>query len=515
MNNIAAIRTLIIYAVCIPLALILGYLITDPLDRTTDTIFGVVLLLLLVPLLFRWYHAWLLAVWNMAAVITFLPGLFPIWIPVGGLAFLIAMGHYALNRDRKFIQAGSVGSSLVFLSVVTLVTAKFRGGLGFHAFGDEAVGGKRYLWIWMAVIGYFALTSQAIPRQKRNFYAMLFLLGGMTSALSTIADMSRGALGFLYLFFPSASSQYSNVIGNPFAQESLERFGGFALAGGTLAYVLIARYGMEGILNVRKLWRPVLFFLALVSTLFGGYRSIIILTGLTIVMVFCFEGVWRTRLMPIIALGVILAGGLVVSFSNQLPLSCQRCLAFLPLKIDPVARLSAEGSSDWRLEMWRSLYPQIPQYLFLGKGLTFDANDMAMNMTLGNQVEGDVGGQAALAGDYHNGPLSLIIPFGIWGAIGFLWFLAASLKVLWANYKYGDPEVRTINVWVISYFVARTIFFFAVFGGFYSDLMIFTGLIGFSVSLNGGVAKPALAPQPARAFNRFRPLPLGKPLTTS
>src|SRR6185312_8823710 len=120
--------------------------------------------------------------------ITFLPGLFPLWIPVAGLAFLIALGHYALSRDRKFLVAGSVGSSLVFLSIVVLVTAKFRGGLGFHSFGDEAVGGKRYLWIWMAIIGYFALTSQAIPPQKRKFYSMLFLLGALTSAMSNIAD---------------------------------------------------------------------------------------------------------------------------------------------------------------------------------------------------------------------------------------------------------------------------------------------------------------------------------------
>ncbi len=513
MNNIAAVRTLIIYAVCLPLAIVLGYLISDPLDRTSDTVFGVVLMLLLLPLLFRWYHAWLIAVWNMAVVITFLPGYFLAWIPVAGVAFVIAIGHYALNRDRKFLEARSVSWSLVFIAIVVAVTAKFRGGLGFHAFGDDAIGGKRYLWIWMAVIGYFVLVSQPIPPEKRKFYTNLFVLGALTLAISNIVGYLGPAFRFLYIFFPTIT-QTAAFSSNPFALESMEAFGGVAVAGGALAFALVARYGVEGVLNLRKLWRPALLTLGVVSTFFGGYRSTVILVGMTLVLVFCFEGVWRTRLMPIFLLGVLLVGGVVVSFSDRLPLSCQRCLTFLPLKIDPAVRINAEGSSDWRLEIWQSLLPQVPRYLLLGKGLTFDANDMAMNMTMGSGVGGEVGGQTTLAADYHNGPLSLIIPFGIWGAAGFLWFLIASLKVLWANYKYGDPDIRNTNTWVLSYFIAKMVIFLVVVGGFYSDLMVFVGLIGFSVSLNGGVAKPALATQPVKVFQRFRPFQLARPATS-
>jgi hypothetical protein len=29
------------------------------------------------------------------------------------------------------------------------------------------------------------------------------------------------------------------------------------------------------------------------------------------------------------------------------------------------------------------------------------------------------------AGDYHNGPLSILIPFGLFGMIAFLWLLGA------------------------------------------------------------------------------------------
>jgi hypothetical protein len=221
----------------------------------------------------------------------------------------------------------------------------------------------------------------------------------------------------------------------------------------------------------------------------------------------------RSRLMPMVVAGMLLIGGVVVSYSDHLPLPVQRCLTLLPVKLDPIARMSAEASTVWRIEIWEYMLPQIPKYLFLGKGLVFDANDLAMYDTLGDQeATGEVGGSFTLAGDYHSGPLSLIIPFGIWGVIAFLWFLGASIKVLWRNYKYGDPEIKTINTFMLSFFIAKTFIFFVIFGGFNNELIIFVGTVGLSICLNGGVAQPVLAAvRPQVVFNRFRPLPVASP----
>jgi len=511
-TNTALVRSMVVYAICLPLALILGYLIANPLDRTTDITLLIVMFLLLLPLLLRWYHAWLITIWNMSITFLYLPGLLPGWMPMACLGFAVAVGHYILNRERKFLVAPSVTWSLVFLGLVVAITAKFRGGLGFNALGNDAVGGKRYLWIWVAIVGYFALISQRIPPNKRMFYTALFLLGAATQAISFFSGYLGPVVYVLNIFFPGGNSA-AQMQGAPMALENIERFGGLAASCVAVGYALVARYGLEGALDFRRTWRPLLFLGVLTASLFGGYRSLVILVGLTLVLVFCFEGLLRTRLMPVAVLGLILAGGLAVTFSDRLPLPVQRCLAVLPLKLDPEARMSAEASSDWRIEIWKSLLPQIPQYLFLGKGLTFDANDMAMYTALGNnQVGGDVGGQLALAGDYHNGPLSVIIPFGIWGCIAFLWFLAASIQVLWANYKYGDPELKKANTFLLSYFIAKTIVFLFIFGGFSNELAAFVGLIGFSISLNNGVAKRVIAVHPQPAPVRFRPPLLARPV---
>jgi hypothetical protein len=515
-NDSAAIRSVVVYAICLPLAIILGYLIAtgvDPrMDKQSVMFLGIVLFVLVLPLFFRFYHVWLIAIWNMSITCQFLPGVLPGWMPMALLGFTIAIGHYILNRQRRFLPAPWVSRSLIFIALVVYVTAKLRGGIGMRALGDEAIGGKRYFFIWTAVIGYFALTSQTIPARKRNLYALLFLLGGLTSVIGEIADKLGPAFSFVYVFFPMGDSAITHdyLMGD----ESVVRYGGLADASKAVAFALVLRYGLEGILNLKKLWRPFVFFAALFLITFGGFRATFILIGATLGLVFYFEGLLRSRLMPIVLLGCLLTGGLVVAFSDQLPRPFQRCLAFLPLKLDPVARQSAEASSDWRLEIWRSVIPQIPQYLLLGKGLTMDANELASYQTLGNsQVGGLEGGGFTLAGDYHNGPLSVIIPFGIAGCIAVLWFFGASLKALWANYKYGDPDARHINTFLLSFFIAKILLFFFVFGGFYGDFPMFVGVIGFSVSLNGGVAKPVPVHRPRIALSRFRILPTQAPAT--
>jgi O-antigen ligase len=178
---------------------------------------------------------------------------------------------------------------------------------------------------------------------------------------------------------------------------------------------------------------------------------------------------------------------LLLPFANKLPLSFQRTLSILPVEVDPVARASAESSTTWRLNMWKLVLPQIPRYLLLGKGYGLKTHELEI---LGSQTTGSQESSmemAMIAGDFHNGPLSVIIPFGIFGAIGFLWFLYASYKVLWQNYRYGDPKISSLNRFLLAFFVARVVFFFAVFGSLYSDMFVFCGIIGLSVALNGGV----------------------------
>ena len=65
MSNASALfRSLLVYGLCLPLAVFLGYLLANPLDPETVTVVAVIFFVLAIPLLLRWHHAWLIATWN-------------------------------------------------------------------------------------------------------------------------------------------------------------------------------------------------------------------------------------------------------------------------------------------------------------------------------------------------------------------------------------------------------------------------------------------------------------------
>jgi hypothetical protein len=278
---------------------------------------------------------------------------------------------------------------------------------------------------------------------------------------------------------------------------------------------MLARYGISGIFS-GTVWRAPLFIFAACLGLLGGHRGYVLTIGLIFTFQFFLEGLHRTRMTGVfLAIGV-LAAVVMVAFSSKLPFTLQRSLSFLPLDFDREALDSGESTIDWRIQMWTGLLPQIPKHLLLGKGYTLTAEDfdMTAGFTAFNAREFDSSQSGvALAGDYHNGWLSVIIPFGIWGVIGMCWFLFVGGRVLYRNYRYGDPEIRNLNTLLLALFLHATVNF--TFANFHTDLINFTGLLGLSVALNGGVARRVLKPVPEASANRFPAMPLHPRPTTA
>ncbi len=160
--------------------------------------------------------------------------------------------------------------------------------------------------------------------------------------------------------------------------------------------------------------------------------------------------------------------------------------------------MDADGSAKWRYDMWHDLWPKVPSYLLLGKGYSLTAEDYEFmgggQFANGQSLDKSATG-LAVSGDYHNGPLSTLIPFGIWGAISILWLLAAGLFVTYRNFKYSDPELQTVNTYFLVMSIWHIFCFFFIFGAYSDDIFFIGRTIGFSVALNWGVrvVKPKVA----------------------
>jgi len=505
-NAFSLFRTLIIYSICLPLAIIVGYfLATTPTDFTSFVTIVILLCLMTIPLFLRWHYPWMILTWNMSAILFFFPGKpFIGWFVIL-ISLFISVLQYILNRQLKFISAPIIVKPLLFILLVVVLTARLTGGIGLNVLGGgENVGGKRYLCLILAVMGFFALTAVKIPPQRRKLYIFLFFGGALSMAVANLAYVVTPSLSFIFLVFPTDQGGADAVTNNAFAaQYSIVRLAGLSTSSVSIIFLLLAIYGFRGLLDMRKSWRLPTLILLIGATLYGGFRSQIIMVGLILTILFFMEGLARTRLLPAFVLLFVLGIAIALPSLKHMPLVVQRSLAFLPDSlIDPEAADNANASTDWRLQMWAEVLPEVPQYLILGKGLGINSHelDMQRDNLGGSQYSG-----AMLAGDYHNGPLSLIIPFGLFGVAGFIWFLVAGTKVLYRNYKFGDPDLLLINRFFLAQFIMKMIVFFFIFGSFYGDLLAFTGVLGFSIALNHGVAKPAAAEPVARpVFGKFK-----------
>ncbi len=478
-------RVFAAYLFAIPLALFLGILAASP-NELTFTLIGMLLFFLALPLFIRWHHAMLIFFWNSAFAAIFLPGQPYMWLPFAGLSFGLSVLTYVMER-KPFLSAPQMTRPLLFMAAVVLGTAFYRGGIGLQALGGAAHGGRYYIWILGAIVGYFALTAGQISILKSRRMASLFFLSGTSYVLSNLIFTLGPAFYIFYYIVPSgfAGMQASSSYG----RSSIDRLQGLAPACVAVLCFLLVRYGIRGMFAWTKPWRFFFLIITVAVSFLGGFRSMVALILLILGFQFYFEGLLRTRLLPIMAGLAACSFVSLLFFANKMPLSVQRAVSFLPVNVDSAVRADAMGSSEWRFQMWAIVLKEVPKYLVIGKGYGIDPTEMeltqdAIRRGIINSYE-----ESMLAGDYHNGPLSVVIPFGIMGAGAFLWVLWAGFRVLYSNYRYGDERLRRINIVLLSYYLAYVVSFFFVFGAFNSQLFIFVGAVGLSVSLNGGVRR--------------------------
>jgi hypothetical protein len=482
----------LIYALCLPLAVLLGYILAEPLEPGNAMVVIMVLTCLCLPFFIRWYHGILVASWNLAVNPFFFPGRPYLWMVVATVGIVVALVNRSTNAQKRFLPSGGVSWSLALFGMIVLATALATGGFGVRTLGSESYGGRAYFYIWAAIVGFFVLISERIPTERAGVYAGLFFLSGLSGVASHLAFLAGPKADFLLEVFPPEFSLAQAGAQDPGSLGVAQAIG---LVGTSLALFCwaLARYGIRGICEWTKPWRLLLVVGAFVGGLMSGYRSFVVLFGLVFLAMFFLEGLYRTKWLFGLGGAAALATAAMLFLVPKLPLQAQRALSFLPLDVQPAALQSAIGSSQWRIEMWESLLPEVPKYLFKGKGYRLDPTELYMASESAYRGFASSSYTAMVAGDYHNGPLSVLIPFGIWGAIGFGWVLLATGRLLHHNYRHGPPVLQKVNTLLFALFVARLVFFLVCFGALYSDFFIFTGLAGLSVSLNGGMSR---APEP-------------------
>jgi hypothetical protein len=477
-------RTQVILGLCVPLAVLLGYVLAEPLQVGSLMVLALLAALLISPLLLRWHYPTLVLSWNAALVMGFLPGRPEFWMLTAFLSLLVTVLTRSVSERHPFQQVRALTLPLLTLAMVVIFTALLTGGIGIRSLGGSTYGGRYYVLLLAAIGGYFALSSHNVPVRRATVYTGMFFLPGLTALLPNIAYAAGSSFWWMFQILPGTYA-WEQAKADYLLNMDIVRIAGFGPASMGLLCWLLARYGIEGLFVWQRPWRMGLFLGAAAMCLMAGYRSILALFLLVLLIQFFLEGLHRTRLLPLTAgVGALLLV-LLLARPSALPMSVQRSLSFLPIEISHAARSSAEHSTEWRIEMWKAILPDVPRYLLLGKGYSIDPNELGMAME--SAYRGLAGGYvgSSTAGDYHNGLLTIIVPFGLWGMLAFGWFLVAGVRYLYSGYRHGNPRLRRVNTLLLSLFLARTVSFVLVVGAFAIDMAVFAGILGFAVCLNG------------------------------
>jgi len=129
-------------ALCLPLAVLLGYVLAEPLESGSIAVVVFVLVILSVPVLLKWHHPLLILSWNAAINPIFLPGRAALWLLLSGASMLVAVLNRAVSPGEKLISVPVLNRALLFLAAVVVLTGLLTGGFGSRFFGSAKWVGK-------------------------------------------------------------------------------------------------------------------------------------------------------------------------------------------------------------------------------------------------------------------------------------------------------------------------------------------------------------------------------------
>ncbi len=279
---------------------------------------------------------------------------------------------------------------------------------------DTIVGGKEYVWCIGAIMCYVALSLVPIK-------------------LPTLLRTMKWAfwLAFVFVCIMCAKGLITGNV-NVGDEVANTRFGAFAGVSSHLVNFILAKYAFLGI--ILSPWKLALVCAGLFGMALSGFRGTLLGAAQ-----FAVLAAWAHRQLTLLIVGGLAIWGSLVYLSHEkmfddLPYGVRRVLSAVP-GVDfenDKAEKDAEGSWEWRFEMWQwALDPSkgyIEDYVW-GDGFGFSMKEESLRQTaigLGLEYSGK-NRFFAERGDWHNGAISIIQATGYVGlAFVVFWMVVAS-----------------------------------------------------------------------------------------
>lgn len=422
MFNSRSIQGIIVLTLGVFLAIWLGQSIAT---NQIETIIQVIAALILIGCLFLGKRIWLLIPF-MAAVNIQLR--IPSQPNTVLLAQALVLGFSCLlflTRRQPFRLAWTELEFWAIILTLFVVQVYLRNPVGVNIFGGDTVGGKGYFLYAIALFSTLLLAGLKVPTTELKWVMRLSILGGLINTTISILGNYLPTLAY-FTGGTAVSAEDAGFDGRVMDEGAATRVGFMTVLGTNLS-LWISSYISPLQACLRPLW-AILVLTAIVAAGLSGFRISIVTVGLTFLIGIIYRNGFVGILLSIFG-GI---GGLallaVVNTLHPLPPNIQRSLTFLPGTWEERYKQDAEGSSEWRFEIWREALTtdRWIHNKWVGDGLGFTAAELAMQMNARQGGRKGISGFEAHRetilsnGDYHSGPVSTIRVIGYFGLIFFL-----------------------------------------------------------------------------------------------
>jgi hypothetical protein len=385
--------------------------------------------------------------------LNFLPGAVAPW----WLAMMLTAGiftlRFAMRRTEEFTWRWNAMDLVILLHVAMLVQAYIRNPVGLSVLGgssDGMVGGKPYIAHAFAIACYVLLSMVRTDMRMFRIAVIVMICCAFFDGITILIGTFIPALAAVGIKFYSGFSFTAATTG----------MGADVAEGRTIEGKEVGEnLGQAAFTLFRPITtlNPFLNFLgfsmmsiALFCVMISGFRSS--MGMLAIYFIVC--SLLRRRLADVMACGAMAVIALCILFfigTDKLPKAGQRILSVLPIPglVDEEIKENAEGSTDWRVEMW-ILALTTDRYIMNkmwgdGFGMRKDEMDAVIDSAFGDKrASRGLDQQEVMMrrGSYHGFHVQTIRMTGYVGLTAVLIMLGVFLRHAWSHIQYfkGRPE---------------------------------------------------------------------------
>ncbi len=387
-------------------------------------------------------------IWVLIPIGWFLSGRLP-WLPlpftVRDICMMTVIAFFTLffaTRAVPWKRKVGLLDYLIYINLFYLTTVYVRNPAGFWALQTEIVGGRPYFEIVLAFGAFVILSRVQITEFVARVFPLFFIIPtwcvGLLDVIGRLVPQAAYPLAMVY------SGVGSSGVTSAFQQEEKlgeTRMTGMQQAGWSTVLALCSKYNPITLVSPLHPLRFILFCLGIVAIFLSGFRSVILFAMVAFLLSSALRGNWKD--LWVACAGMLVGLMFLISVQGsllQLPRTVQRTLSWLPGDWDQEAAADAEGSTQWRLEMWEWAWndDRIIRNRIWGTGFGLSLDEMSL--IAASYMAGQSGGTLLggsdrenfmITGTFHNGPLSAIKYIGVVGLALYFPLMCYMAVVAW------------------------------------------------------------------------------------